>query len=347
MRKRELNLDLLRILASLMVIGLHVLPENYQELEVTSFLWRNHNFWNISLRAAVPLFFMISGKLFLEREKELDVKHFFTRNVFRITLIYIVWTILYAVDLVGVRSLFTNEGWDAFWIYVADAKYHLWFLPAMITVYLLMPILWSIVKYNQGKYVKYMIEMFAFFHIFIYTIRIFITDNPVLDKILGKVGFGVSGYAGYFLLGYYLSTLNLEKIKMHHLITGVILSIVGTTKFSEWYNMRLSTPNYALAESFTVFAFIETSLIFMIFLKLPKTYPKFVGNVITYLSASTLGIYLIHVYVLEHLKEWYAIDFYRFHPYAAAPIMALIVFTISLALVAVIRCIPIVNKWLV
>ena len=62
--EREYNMDILRILACFMVVVLHTSAQNWDAVPFISFEWKAFNFYNAMVRSAVPIFFMISGKLF-------------------------------------------------------------------------------------------------------------------------------------------------------------------------------------------------------------------------------------------------------------------------------------------
>ncbi|NLV90708.1 MAG: acyltransferase family protein, partial [Tenericutes bacterium] len=63
--KRKLYMDVIRIVAIFAVVLLHVAADNFYVFKYTSFEWQVLNVYDSLVRFCVPLFFMISGVLFL------------------------------------------------------------------------------------------------------------------------------------------------------------------------------------------------------------------------------------------------------------------------------------------
>lgn len=77
----EWNIDYLRIFACFMVIILHVSADNWHTADVDSFEWAVFNFYDTAVRSCVPLFFMISGKLFLGRTEIILISKLYKKNI--------------------------------------------------------------------------------------------------------------------------------------------------------------------------------------------------------------------------------------------------------------------------
>ena len=81
---------------------------------------------------AVPVFVMISGSLFLSRE--ITIKELYRKYIFRIAAAFVFWSAVYAVrSYLKEGSLFS--AWDLF----VAGNYHLWFLPMIIGLYMIVP----------------------------------------------------------------------------------------------------------------------------------------------------------------------------------------------------------------
>ncbi|MEI3529907.1 MAG: acyltransferase family protein [Bacilli bacterium] len=75
--KYYLDLDVLRILASIAVVLVHVASQKwYTVTDLKTFTV--FNFFDCIGRFAVPIFFMISGVLFLDKNRQFDFKTFFS-----------------------------------------------------------------------------------------------------------------------------------------------------------------------------------------------------------------------------------------------------------------------------
>lgn len=64
--QRDYNMDLLRILASLMVVFIHVSAHNFINTPIKSIEWLSYDMYDSILRSAVPIFLMISGVFFFK-----------------------------------------------------------------------------------------------------------------------------------------------------------------------------------------------------------------------------------------------------------------------------------------
>ena len=95
MKEKEYSFDVLRVIAMIMVIIIHV-----SNVYTRSFNFIDSNSYLVSLifntisRVSVPIFFMISGALLLDRK--FDFKKY-KKRIFRIILLIVVWDILYLI----------------------------------------------------------------------------------------------------------------------------------------------------------------------------------------------------------------------------------------------------------
>ena len=93
--KRIRYFDQLRAFAILAVVILHVSGQNFRNIDIHSGDWFAMNIWESMSRWGVPVFAMISGALFLNRE--ISLKMIYGRYVLRMGAAYIVWSTFYAL----------------------------------------------------------------------------------------------------------------------------------------------------------------------------------------------------------------------------------------------------------
>lgn len=342
--ERNIKIDLLRITACFMVVLVHAAAQYWYQLNPAGMTWKTFNFYDTAVRSAALLFFMLSGKLFLEREKAPAFSRLLKNNVAKMLCIYAVWVVLYTMDLLGVSRSIMNPGL-VLETAVSFRKYHLWFLPNMIGIYLILPLLFQLKK-KKGIYLKYAcIAMGVFVTIKTVTIIGSVFGYPVLPN---NWYLDFIGYVGYFLTGYYLSTLDTSCMKNRYLFLIYLVIVVVTAILNAEYSAFLGTPTELLYNYFWISTYVEAILIFLMFQNMKeREWMRRGRKVIAYLSECTLGIYLLHVYVLDILKEWYALDTLSFKPIISVWIIAGIVFFICLAVIAILKKIPIINRWVV
>ena len=94
--ERIWSLDLLRILATFGIVVLHVsgLPAEYAD--VNELPWKIDISIRILFRWCVPVFFMISGALFLSGEREVSVARLYKKTILRIATCFLFWSAFYA-----------------------------------------------------------------------------------------------------------------------------------------------------------------------------------------------------------------------------------------------------------
>ena len=89
---RLLHFDILRIIAAFSVVMLHSAAQFWYDLPVSDTNWIITNSYNALFRFGVPIFVMISGALFLNPEKETNIRKLFTHNIARILILFIFWS---------------------------------------------------------------------------------------------------------------------------------------------------------------------------------------------------------------------------------------------------------------
>ena len=124
-----------------------------------------------------------------------------------------------------------KQPWSNFMVYISKSYFHLWYLPMLIGLLIITPMLWEIVNSARGKqWEEYMIVLFLVFQILPYTINYFSLPwkDHIMDILQTVQPEMVTGYIGYFILGHYLSHYEVSK-KLEYLVyvLGVILILAA------------------------------------------------------------------------------------------------------------------------
>ena len=219
---RQLHYDLLRIFASFMVVMLHVSAFYWDKIQPQTEQWMALNLFDSAVRSCVPLFFMLSGAFLLA--KELPLNKLLGKNVLHLAVVWLVWSVLYAVDAIGLPAFFHADAGQIFTA-VVNGKYHLWFLPKMIEVYLMVPLLYAGTRMKEGKGLYYLLVLFGLFGILKSTLTVFVYPNPSIQVLLKTKLPNLAFYSGYFLLGYFLEHRWKKKIPSRWLLLTLLGSI--------------------------------------------------------------------------------------------------------------------------
>ena len=342
----QFYIDILRIIACFSVIMLHASAQAWYSLPVDSFGFKVANSYDALFRFGVPVFVMISGALFLAPEKEPDVKKLYRHNILRLAILYIFWSCLYGLmDCRGFDP--AGIGWKDVLREMILGRYHLWFLPMIIGIYVLLPVLKVWLRNASKKNIEYFLLLFFVCQILCETIRAIFASGMadyVLNLFQPEM---VCSYLGYFVLGYYLVHIGVDK-RWHKFIyasalAGGVLNIVLGNYLAE----RAGEPTGAIYDSFGLFtALISVALV--IWAKETfsrKAFGAGMEKVFHEISAATLGIYVMHVGLIEIL-EVRGIHSQMVSLVFGIPFLAVICFICCFAVSAVLRRIPIVGKYI-
>lgn len=345
-QKRLLHYDLLRIFACFSVIMLHSASQFWYELPMDSRNWLVANSYDALFRFGVPVFVMISGALFLAPEREVGIKRLYTHNILRLAAAYLFWSALYG--LWDSRTFQLSEaGIKPVLLEMMAGRYHLWFVPMLIGIYMLLPILRTWVAHAGKEGVQYFLGLFLVFQILRETLLCFI-DSVNVKAFLTLLPVELVGsYVGYFVLGYYIAHYGIGK-KYHKWIyllgvSGVTLAVV----FGNMLSLRAGEPNSAVFDSYSLFTFLPVAAIFLFFQEKISSirFPGRIEGAIKEVSACTFGIYLLHILVIETLQSR------GFHSMsvtilAGIPLLAAVCFLLCLACIMVLRRVPFIGKYI-
>lgn len=297
MKNRIFYIELLRIIACFAVIVLHsinnILPN---ALIYGTNTWKLANFINVITRFAVPVFFMISGYLAFSSTKEYSIKDFLQNKFITLVVPLFAYSLFYYIFLNTSGKLSVSD--FLFKFISMDVQYHLWFMYALIGLELLVPVLKKAVQSldNKGLFYFWLISIFP------------TTVGPFLNKVLKIWLFRyeslIFGYFGYFLLGYIVGKIDIQK-KNRILIylnglAWAFISYFGTIYLSSseridlFFNGGYQINSYFIAIAIFVFAKYNFK----------ETANKFFNNAVLKIARLTFDIYLIHAFVLSLLQNY-------------------------------------------
>ena len=333
--KRIVYLDILKILATFGVITMHVAAIHWYTESPSSFNWKVFNFYDSIVRWVVPIFVMISGALFLDNSKELNIKKLYKKNILRIITAFIFWSLIYAIK----TNNFFVKGKESIVPFLRsffEGHYHLWFLYMIVGLYMMVPILRKVTA--DKKVTEYFFIISIIFSFIIPTI----CKMPTISKVLGYVNFK---YITYFVLGYYLSkneiSVKTRKIIYVFSLMGFLVTIFGSSIIANYKKIP-----FGLYNEFYLNVFLETIGLFVFVKNIKFNINNKQSNILNKLVKYSFGIYLIHVLVIDDIKK-IGITPLTFNPIISIPIISILTFIISLIISAIINHIPILKKYIV
>lgn len=346
LKERKLHYDILRVLAAFSVVMLHSAAQFWYDLDVRSTEWIVANSYDAVFRFGVPVFVMISGAIFLDKEYTLDIKRLYKHNILRLVVLYVIWSVVYGLydarnwdwKVAGVKTILRE---------MLNGRYHLWFIPMIAGIYVLLPVLKSWVENAKQKTIEYFLMIFFVLQICSETIRALVLSDEIhyiLD--LSKVEMAC-GYIGYFVLGYYLAhhgiSIKVKKI-LNVLVVPAIVANVVLGFLLAW---RVNAPVAMIYDSFGIFTFIISVVLFVYVLEKGKKVNAGVksGKVWKELSEDTLGVYVMHVGLMEFTMEL-GVHSMRIPNVVGIPLYAVICFAVCALAATLLRRIPFVGRFL-
>ena len=314
MGQRVFFFDLMRCLAAIAVIAIHVLAPYRHELGSIPFeQWITAITVNSFSRWAVPVFILITGALMLNDNRPFDMKYYIKRRLAKVVIPFILWSLFYAFlsgwtldgfNFGSVENKLQNSLHNA-------TYYHLGFFYYFIPLYLMIPFFQLLVR-NDNDTVLYLLVVF-----WLFTATLFL--------------FGIDGfwsnqlwlYSGYLPLGYVLY----KKIPLCRLyLLGLTLlgafALVMTTYMVT--NLSLDAGIYTVGRWLsykTINTIIVASMIFVICRYVGDSLPQKTKTVVVFISQHSLGVYLLHPLFLWPMKALYG---YQGHPGWVIPIWVLL-----------------------
>ena len=346
-KERQLHMDLLRIFACFSVLMLHTSSQFWYTLPVKSTEWIISNVYDSAFRFGVPIFVMISGRFFLARPGEIDVEKLYRKHILRLVTAFGIWSAVYGIW--DCRHWMGNEGvgWKSYVAEMMFGRYHLWYLPMLIGIYIVLPILKSWVMHCSKKNMEYFLFMFGVIQLGISTLKIVYIPTPVLQVInqFSNVDM-VCSYIGYFILGYYLYKYPLAERKQRLTYLGGILGLVGAVGISTLDAFNEASPVSVAFDSFSIFTFGVTVAIYVFFQEvIGKKNLRKGEKLIRELSANTFGIYLMHILLIEFLEEK-GITSMSVNNIIGIPLLAIGCFLICGLMASLLRRIPVLGKYI-
>ncbi len=295
-------LNVLRCFAILCVIGLHAITpyiintEYYGTKSWFIFLLANSIF-----RAGVPIFLMISGYLHLSNRTTFNFGLFYKKSLRRILIPLLVWNIVYYCyyGIIDGNPLSLQIFFEQ--LINSGSAYHMWYLYTLFGIYLLAPFIKRIVD-------NCTISQLIWFEIlacFCGTLRpLFNTFLPFNIYLFEPL---FNGYLSFFILGYILGKVNLNKRWILAIVfggvCGIALSVLGNHFFSSSTRINLFF-NYG----YSICHYLIAIAIFVLIYKLLKDRDESrFSRAANKFSKLVFGIYLIHVIVIELITKYFMI----------------------------------------
>ena len=293
---RYIYIEYLRVFATLAVIVVHVSGNIVRYFNGVEDHWWIANCFDSSMRFCVPIFVMLSGALLIPKVESIFV--FFYKRLNRILLPFAFWSSIYIgyelfhklsegnITLIAtVKLIFIRIS--------LGASYHLWYIYMIIGLYLFMPIIGKWARNSNSREILYFLLIW-------FTILFIEPFYPKFINIMELKSF--TGFIGYLVLGYYLSSFvgkskKVNIISLLLILLGLAITIFGTYLISVHKNIYIFSN--------TFYQYLSPNIVIMsigLFLIIKNNF-EHQSFIITSIAKYSFGIYLAHVFVLIALTK--------------------------------------------
>ncbi|MBD5469544.1 MAG: acyltransferase family protein [Lachnospiraceae bacterium] len=308
MKERNLiHIELIRIIAAFLVIFNHTGDKGF--FLYSTYEFGGIQFWitlimSIFCKVAVPLFFMMSGALLLE--KEYSLKTIWLNKITKIIFVLVVFSAFYYIRYhllglipeISVKRFFVR-------LYKGSIQLSFWYLYAYLAMLMSIPFLKSIAKnlsnttflYLIGIYFVY-ISVFPCLEFFLWEGDGSIDSNIRVDWILSNIVL-------YPIVGYYLENkIDIDKVQRKNIIAIWAISILGLAAACgmTYYKQKITgllseADSQAFHNSFILFPCMAIYITIK-YICSKVHIPALLYKTISSIGACTFGIYLIHGAIL-------------------------------------------------
>lgn len=335
MVKRDHTLDFLRVLSMFLVVVIHVANCYGRQMAVisdTSYFFSV--FFNSIARVSVPIFFMISGALLIGKD---HTKEKYLSRIKKMIIVLVIWTSVYLLWEFLFLGIKPDNIFD---LLFTPARAHLWFMYAIIGIYIALPFISKMVKNLTKQEENLFIILWLFFSGFCHLLTLIIGTNIEYPVPI------ISGtyYLGYFIIGYILYN-RIKKYKgkkdLKEYNKLLILTFVVANAIIIIFSLTLADIqgyNYKKLLRYADIFLVLSSLSVYIFtlINMKKEY-----KIITLVAPYAFGIYLVHGIFLDILKK--VVDLYELPSIITIPLFALVLFIISYFVIKGLKKVPIIK----
>lgn len=340
--------DLLRVVAMLAVIVLHLAGSQLDNVPVGSVEFHVLNTYDGLTHWCVPVFVMLSGMFLLDPKHNLSPSKLVFGHILRLAVALLVWGTAYALE---VQVAASGLSWQSLWaalhqVLLGKTHFHLWFLYMMIGLYLITPILRAFVRgASRGDFHWFFLLVFLFANVLPTLLRL--RPSQTISLWVNNLDIRlVLGYVGYYVLGYYLKNFTLNRAAEYLIYILGALGAAATVGGTAWLSQRrgeliqtlynYDSPNIVLM-SVAVFVLFR----YVLGVSEERSRRQRVSGV----AKVSFGVYLVHVFfliVLDRLN----ITVLSFPPALAVPVLAAAVFLCSFAVAWLISKLPLAGRYL-
>ncbi len=310
--RRDLSVDVLRCLSCFIVCGIHAsnMTYTYNVGGTGQDEWMHHEFYRMLFASPTVLFIMVSGIFFLSPERDVTAPSVWKKNILKMACAYAFWSLMYALfrihNMVS-RPEITMEFFLNQWLYQQN---HLRYIPMIIGLYMICPILRPITATYDRRLFRYIVLLFIFGMCLwtLYYFPPFTGEESLMRMFLDKTPMLLlCQYPMWMLIGWIAYTYRPGKrFRIALYILGAVVIVIG---FLVNVRFGLDPENYdgfaSTTQKFSIFTFVKNMALyyFVICFFRDFRFSERAERILKKWSDCTLLIYLSHYMILYILHN--------------------------------------------
>ncbi len=348
-RRNLLHIEMLRIIAIYLVMFNHTGERGYTffSLAQDSPLYWFYMFFSVACKAAVPIFFMISGALLLGKEE--SIGELYRKRVLRFLGILVAVSFMYHIyDVLTGGLTFSLRDYFAT-MYSSLVSLPLWFLYSYLAMLVMLPLLRLMVKGMREEHYLYL----ALWQVILTGVI------PIAQYCLSQGTLSLNSFFDpvlltaqnifYVIMGYYFEHILEEKYYTgKNLLAGIVLSFAAIAVSCAVTQYQIKVENICSESFFSCLIAIPTFTAYFgakYFFKKYQTGErsrKFIETV----GGTTFGIFLLERVLRD--ATWRVRDFCEpyINSFPACLVWLLVAFLLGAAIVWLLKKIPGVKRWI-
>lgn len=266
-------------------------------------------------RWAVPLFVMISGAMLLNSSKRESPLQFYSRRALKIVPPLLFWNAVYFRFMYWGADLTFAQAADIV-IYKGGFYWHLWYLPMILGLYLLTPLLRAGVRRISRRRLLPLVVAFC-----LAVCTGYLAGGDLFDRI-PTIALSIP-FLSYFVLGYCLDGIHVGRRMVPACLALFLLAWAGTVAGD-----RLAGDFGRFQDPFSPTVFVMAASLFLAFRgwfdQRDTGRPAWLHR----LAGATMGVYLVHPLVIHTIHRFSIPDLPT--PWLSIPVWTVVVFIASL-----------------
>lgn len=346
-KERIVWLDVLRVLSAFAIVLIHTASSIMEYLPFPSLNWLGADLYLAAARYAVPVFVMISGVFFLNPGKNITLKNIYGKYIFRMLCVLFAWALIRSltVDIWLNEKPFSDLG-----ISFVNSIKTFWFLPMIIGLYAVTPILRPVTEKGGKVLVEYLILLGFVMGLCIPVAQGLFPKFSLLNDFVTVIKLPVMIFIAHFVFGYYAYTYDLSKRTKYFLYICSVLCILlmAAGAYLTFDDKTSKIFFYAMhGASVAPLAFVLGAGVFILCKDLLSkiNFAIQASNWIRRLAAYSLGVYLCHIIIVEVLAHFSFFGKAAFASFFIIPLLAFLIFCAANLIIACLYQVKLIRKY--